>query len=96
MREREEERVRMAPNMGAGGSHPQATSDPGEREMAEEKETRGMRWADCEEDEGEKNKEEQEAEGERQEEARQEEAESKKEQEAERKLEQEQEQEGDR
>ena len=35
MREREEERVRMAPNMGAGGSHPQATSDPGEGEMAE-------------------------------------------------------------
>ena len=31
MREREEERVRMAPNMGAGGSHPQATSDPRER-----------------------------------------------------------------
>ena len=87
MREREEERVRMAPNMGAGGSHPQATSDPGEREMAEEKETRGMRWADCEDDEG---KEEEEREQET------EEAESKKEQEAERKLEQEQEQEGDR
>ena len=87
MREREEERVRMAPNMGAGGSHPQATSDPGEGEMAEEKETRGMRWADCENDDGEKNKEEQEKE----------EAESKKEQEeAERKQEQEQEQEGDR
>ena len=34
-RERGEERVRMEPNMGAGGSHPQATSDPGEREMAE-------------------------------------------------------------
>ena len=126
MREREEERVRMAPNMGAGGSHPQATSDPGEGEMAEgneekeeilkllrgweekktspivrwaladesteeesnqengeeKKETQGMKWADCEDDEGEKNKEEQE----------QEEAESKKEQEAERK----QEQEGDR
>ena len=25
----EDERVRMAPNMGAGGSHPRATSDPG-------------------------------------------------------------------
>ena len=34
-RESEEERVRMAPNMGAGGSHPQATSDLGEGEMAE-------------------------------------------------------------
>ena len=31
VREEKEERVRMAPNMGAGGSHPQATSDP-ERE----------------------------------------------------------------
>ena len=71
MREREEERIRMAPNVGAGGSHPQATSDPGEREMAaggqqcneesgeEKKETRGMRWADCEDDEG-KEQEEQE------------------------------------
>ena len=82
-REREEERVRMAPNMGAGGSHPQAMSDPEEGEMAaggqqcneekeeinqeevkeesgeEKKETRGMRWADCEDDEG-KEKEEQE------------------------------------
>ena len=70
-REKEEERVRMAPNMGAGGSHPQAMSDPEEGEIAEEKGTRGMRWADCEDDEGEKNKEEQETE----------EAESKKEQE---------------
>ena len=32
---REEERVRMAPNMRAGGSHPQAMSDPEEGEMAE-------------------------------------------------------------
>ena len=56
-KEREEERDRVAPNMEAGGSHLQATSDPGEREMAEEKETRGMRWADCEDDEGERNKE---------------------------------------
>ena len=31
-REEEEERVRMAPNMGAGGSHTQAMSDPGEEE----------------------------------------------------------------
>ena len=103
-REKEEERFRMAPNMGAGGSHPQATSDPGEGEMAEgndekeegnqengeeKEETRGMRWADCEDDEGEKNKEEQETEEERQEEG-------KKEQEAERKQKQEQEQGGDR
>ena len=85
MREREEEWVRMAPNMGAGGSHPQATSDSGEGEMAEgndekeesnqengeeKEETRGMRWADCEDDEGEKNKEEQETEEERQEEGK--------------------------
>ena len=39
----EEERVRMAPNMGAGGSHPQATSDPGEGEMGEEKKPEGGR-----------------------------------------------------
>ena len=32
-REEEEERVRMAPNMDAGGSHPQAMSDPGEEEV---------------------------------------------------------------
>ena len=32
---REEEQVRMAPNMEAGGSHPQAMSDPGEGEMSE-------------------------------------------------------------
>ena len=31
-REREEEQVRMAPNMGAGGSHPQAMSDLRERD----------------------------------------------------------------
>ena len=35
-REEEEERVRMAPNMGAGGSHTRAiSSDPGEEEAAE-------------------------------------------------------------
>ena len=33
--DKEEERVRMAPNMGAGGSHPQAMLDPGKGEMAE-------------------------------------------------------------
>ena len=45
MREEEKERVRMVPNMGAGGSHHQAMSDPGkeratdgEQERDEEKE----------------------------------------------------------
>ena len=54
MREREEERVRMAPNMGAGGSHPQAMADPEEEEMKEEekKGVRRLRWADSEDDEG--------------------------------------------
>ena len=33
--EREEEQVRMAPNMGARGSHPQAMSDLGVEDMAE-------------------------------------------------------------
>ena len=50
MRERKEERVRMAPNMGAGGSHPQATSDPGKEER-EKKETRLLSWADCNDEE---------------------------------------------
>ena len=35
MREEEEERDRMAPNMGAGGSHPQAMSDPGKERATE-------------------------------------------------------------
>ena len=43
-KEQEGQRDRVAPNMGAGGSHPQAMSVP-------ERETRGMRWADCEDDE---------------------------------------------
>ena len=51
--EQEEQRGQVAPNMGAGGSHPQAMSVPDRRE------TRGMRWADWEDDEG-KEKEEQE------------------------------------
>ena len=76
----EDERVRMAPDMGAGCSHPQATSDPGEREREEKRETRGMRWADCEDDEG-KEKEGQEKEKETRQETK----------EAERKQEQEQE-----
>ena len=41
----EGQRDRMAPNMGAGGSHPQAMAVP------ETRETREMRWADCEDDE---------------------------------------------
>ena len=41
----EGQRGRMAPNMGTGGSHPQAMSVP------ETRETRGMIWADCEDDE---------------------------------------------
>ena len=53
--ELEEQRGRVAPNMGAGGSHPQATSDPRKKK----KETRVLRWADCEDDEG-KEEEEQE------------------------------------
>ena len=36
---------RVAPYMGAGGSHSQAMS------VQEARETRGMRWADCEDDE---------------------------------------------
>ena len=52
----EGQRGRVAANMGAGGSHPQAMSVPGTRE------TRGMRWADCEDEEG---KEEEERTGER-------------------------------
>ena len=41
----EGQRGRVAPNMGAGGSHPQVMSVP------ERRETRGMRWADCADDE---------------------------------------------
>ena len=50
----EEERGRVAPNMGAGGSHPQATSDPGK----EKKETRVLSWADCNDEEVAENEEE--------------------------------------
>ena len=67
---KKEEWDRMAPNMGAGGSHPQAMSDPEEEKVMEE-ENRGvrrMRWADCEDDEG-KEEEEQETEKEGQEQA---------------------------
>ena len=54
---REEERVRMSPNMGAGGSHPQATSDPGKEEKGN-KETRVLSWADCNDEETKENEEE--------------------------------------
>ena len=60
----EDERVRVAPNMELGGSHSQATSDP---EEGEKRETRRMRWADREDEEG-KEEEELETEGERKEE----------------------------
>ena len=51
--EHEEQRGRVAPNMGAGGSHPQATSDPRKKN----KETRVLRWADCNDEEGKENEE---------------------------------------
>ena len=77
--EKDEQRGRVAPNMGASGSHPQAASDPREEEAGERrKETRRPRWADCEDDEG-KEEEEQETERERQQETKE-----KKEQEKER------------
>ena len=54
----EDERVRVAPNREAGGSHAQATSDLGEEEAEEEeKGARRLRWADCD-DEKEKEKQE--------------------------------------
>ena len=55
--EEEDERVQVAPNMGAAGSYPQATSDPEEEEATEEewheprKEQRIVKWADCSDDE---------------------------------------------
>ena len=57
VRENEEERGRVAPNMGAGGSHPQATSDPGKEEKGK-KETRMLSWADCNDEEAKENEEE--------------------------------------
>ena len=47
----------MAPDMVAGGSHPQATSDPGKEEK-EKKETRVLSWADCNDEEAKENEEE--------------------------------------
>ena len=100
--EEEDERGRVAPNMGAGGSHPQATSDP--RKEKEKKETRVLSWADCNDEEGKEHEEEVEEEKEAGQRETTEERppgleevdskqEAKKEQEAERKQKQEQEQE---
>ena len=50
-------RGRVAPNMGAGGSQPQATSDPGKEEK-EKKWTRVLSWADCNDEEVQENEEE--------------------------------------
>ena len=97
--EHEEQRGRVAPNMGAGGSHPQATSDTGKKKV--------LRWADCNDEEGKENEEEVEEEKEAEQWEKTEERppgleeveskqEARKEQEAERKQEQEQEQEEDR
>ena len=61
--DQEGQRGRVAPNMGAGGSHTQAMSVP------ERRETQEIRWADCEDDEG---KEEEEREQEKDKETRQE------------------------
>ena len=61
----EDERVQVAPNMRAGGSHHQAKSDS---EEGDKRGTRRMKWADCG-DEGGKEEEEQETEGEREDEA---------------------------
>ena len=49
----EDERGRVAPNMGAGGSHPQATTDPEEEAVEEERGRRKLSWADCDEKEEE-------------------------------------------
>ena len=58
--DQEGQRGRVALNVGAGGSHPQAMSAPERREAQE------MRWADCEDDEGKEEEEsEQEREGDR-------------------------------
>ena len=65
----EHNRGRVAPHMGAGGSHTHATSDPREEEAEEPKESRRIRWADCEDDKGKK-EEEQETKRERQQETK--------------------------
>ena len=57
LRENEGKWDRVAPNMGAGGSHPQATSDPGKEEKGK-KETRILSWADCNDEEAKEKEEE--------------------------------------
>ena len=102
----EDGRGRVAPNMGAGGSHPQATSDP-RKEEKKKNETRVLSWADCNDEEGKENEEEVEEEKEAGQWEKTEERppgleeveskqEAKKEQEAKRKQKQEQEEGGDR
>ena len=97
--EHEEQWGRVAPNMGAGGSHPQATSDTRKKKV--------LRWADCNDEEGKENEEEVEEEKEAEQWEKTEERppgleeveskqEARKEQEAERKQKQEQEEGGDR
>ena len=57
VRENEEEWGRVAPNMGAGGSHPRPHRIP-EREEKGRKETRVLSWADCNDEEAKENEEE--------------------------------------
>ena len=67
--EQEKQRGRVAPNMGAGGSHPRPHRTREEEAEERKKETRRPRWADCKDDEG-KGEEEQETERERQQEVK--------------------------
>ena len=77
----EDERDRVAPNMGAGGSYPQATWDPRKEEKDSKEKGEGRkqtrrqeRWADWEDDDGEEEGEkEQETEKETRQETEQEE-----------------------
>ena len=50
--------ARVAPNMGAGGSHPQATSRSPKWKKRRSEETRVLRWADCNDEEVKENEEE--------------------------------------
>ena len=67
--EEEDKRVQVAPNMGAGGSYSQAMMDAAEGKTAKEEKKRMQRprWADCDDNEEEKEgrQEEQEAEREK-------------------------------
>ena len=51
-----DERVQVAPNMRAGGSHPQAMTDSGEEDG------KRKRWADCDDEDGKQRQEGQDAE----------------------------------